>query len=121
MNEHLRRRIEELFSECNQVVLATCGPAGPQVSRVPSEVRDRYLILKVDRASDHLYNLEVQPELALLTPGWELHGTSKLRTTSTDVYLRSWQVAVQVIPTRVHILDQDSRRRIETIDFSKTS
>ena len=121
MNEHLRQRIEELFSECTQVILATCGPAGPQVSQVPSAVRERWLILKVDRTSDHLFNLDVQPKLALLTPGWELRGSGLLLSTNPDVYLHSWQAAIQVFPTRVHILDPDSRRRVETIDFSTPS
>lgn len=117
MNMHLRTQIDELLSRYQQVTLATCGPAGPQAGRVRSEIRNGHLVLKIDRTSDHLFNLEMQPDLTILTPDWELHGTGHILSAGANMFLPPWQTAIKVTPIRLHILDQDSLKRIETIDF----
>lgn len=117
MNEHLRQRAVELFSSCEQVLLVTCGPAGPQVSQVASQVRNEHLILLVECISDHLFNLEIQREVAVLSPAWELHGIAQVMQADAGVPVQPWQVAIKVRPARLHVLDADHTTRIETIDF----
>ncbi len=62
MNQHLQQRVADLLAQYDTVTLATCGPAGPQISRVPYRVQQLDLYLFVPHGSDHLFNLESQPE-----------------------------------------------------------
>lgn len=117
MTMHSRKQVDELLSRFQQMVLGTCGPAGPQTSRAGFEIKGSSLIVKIDRTSDHLFNLESHPDLVMLTPDWELRGTGKILPASANVLLCPWQVAIRVTPTRLHILDRDGLRRIETVDF----
>ncbi len=55
-------------------VLATSGPAGVQASEFPCEAIDLNLYLLVPQTSDHLFNLEHDSAVTLLTPEWELRG-----------------------------------------------
>ena len=117
MKTYVHTQIEDLLSRFQVVVLGTCGQAGPQVGRVGAEMKNGRLILKLDRTSDHLFNLECRPELVILTPTWELHGTAQVLIAGATVFLHPWQAAIRVTPTRLHILDRESGRRIETVDF----
>lgn len=117
MNEHLHDRIQELLSISEQVILATCGPAGPQVSVVTGQMSHGCFLLYVERASDHLFNLEQKPDLTALTTGWELHGRGEAMPDGMFSPPRPWQLVVRVKPTRMHLLDPVRRHRIETIDF----
>ena len=117
MKTYGHTQIEDLLSGFRVVVLGTCGAAGPQAGQVGAEIKDGWLILKLDRTSDHLFNLECRPELVILTPAWELHGTGQVLTAGATVFLHPWQAAIRVTPTRLHILDRESGRRIETVDF----
>ena len=74
MNKHLQKRIDAFLARYNTVTLATCGQAGLQISNVAYQANHFDLYLFVACNSDHLFNLETQPELALLAPTWKLHG-----------------------------------------------
>jgi hypothetical protein len=117
MTTYGQTQIEDLLSRYQVVVLGTCGQAGPQAGRVGAEMNDGQIILKIDRTSDHLFNLECKPDLVILTPAWELHGTGQILTAGAVVFLHPWQAAIRVTPTRLHILDRESGRRLETVDF----
>jgi hypothetical protein len=74
MNKHLQQRVEELLTLYDSATLATCGETGPQISSITYRTQQLDLYLFVPRSSDHLFHLEAQPELVLLSPGWQLHG-----------------------------------------------
>ena len=112
MNKHLQQRVESLFNAHNKVTLATCGPAGPQISIVTYSVKQLRLHLTLTHGSDHLFNLETMPSLVLMTIGWRLHG--KRHAISDDNHQ---QATVIVTGTRLHILSNDGQNTIETIDF----
>ena len=113
MNAHLQRRVNDLLHRHNSATLATCGPAGPQVSIVSFGVQQLCIHLTLSYGSDHLFNLETQPLLALLTSSWRLHGQGYM---IDDTYQHQ-QATVVVTATRLHILSNDSQHTIETIDF----
>lgn len=117
MNQHLKQRMESLLARKDSVTLATCGPAGPQISNIAYQIHQFLVYLFVPHGSDHLFNLEVQPELVLLSPGWKLQGIGVVKQENPDAALHSTQIVVQVVPVRLHILSQDGQFSIETIDF----
>ena len=112
MNKHLQLRVEALFNAHDTATLATCGPAGPQISIVTYSVKQLRLHLTLTHGSDHLFNLETEPSLVLMTAGWRLHGH---RHAISDT--NHQQATVIVIGTRLHILSDDGQNTIETIDF----
>ncbi len=115
MNTYLKQRVEELLNRYDAATLATFGQAGPQISIVPYETRDLQLHLFIPRHSDHLFNLETQADLVVLSPTWRLHGRSLTAGNATAPH--EWQSAVCVQPIRLHILSEDGQSTIETIDF----
>jgi hypothetical protein len=117
MNAHLQQRIEALFHQHERVTLATCGAAGPQISLVTARANGLTLVLFVPHTSDHLFNLEQQPELVLLTPTWKLHGRGVAAPEHPIAPPHAWQTAVRVVPVRLHILNDDSQNSVETLDF----
>ena len=120
MNRYLQQRLAELLAPYDTATLATCGDAGPQVSSVPYRTAGESLYLLVPHGSDHLFNLEAQPEVALLTPAWKLHGKGRTSRQSLTVPAHSWRVVVQVEPSRIHVLTADGDGYIETIDFESS-
>src|SRR5690606_3540353 len=116
-NAHPHQRAAELFTLCDQVIVVTCGPAGPQVSQATSRVWQERLLVLVQRTTDHLFNLEMQPEIVILTPGWELHGSAEVLLAEGPVWVEPWQAAILVQPARLHILEPGTFKRVETVDF----
>ena len=109
MNAHLQQRVTGLLQQYKRATLATCGAAGAQISLVTYSVSGLHLYLALAHGSDHLFNLESEPRLALLTSGWRLHGTGR---TAQDT---PYQPTVIVTVTRLHILN--GQHILETIDF----
>jgi len=121
MIEHLRLQAANAFSKFDHAVLATCGPSGPQVSRVQCKPQGTTLILHVPRSSDHLFNLEHQPEVAVLTPEWQLRGSAQILNPATcsvqESPLSNWNAMVKIQPIRLQIFGDDGLSFVETIDF----
>lgn len=115
MNAHLYQRVEALLKRYEAATLATCGPAGPQISVVHYHMEAMRLHLDVPHGSDHLFNLEGQPVLVLLTAGWRLHGQGIISTDAESAY--HGQAVVTVTANRLHILSADGKSTVETIDF----
>ena len=115
MNAHLYQRVEALPNRYEVATLATCGPAGPQISILSYYTEAIRLHLEVPHGSDHLFNLEGQPALVLLTAGWRLHGRGTISTDVESPYHR--QAVVTVTANRLHILGIDGKSTVETIDF----
>ena len=109
MNTHLQHRVNDLMQQYNAVTLATCGPAGPQISIVAYTVRQLHLHLLIPHGSDHLFNLEAQSNLVMMTEGWRLHGRGHI--THDD----HQQATIVVTGTRLHVLN--GQHSVETIDF----
>ncbi len=110
MNTHLRQRIETLLNAHDSATLATCGSAGPQISIVTYTVQQLGLHLALPHGSDHLFNLETQPTLMLLTASWRLHGRG-YATGDTNHH----QATVVVTGKHLHVLN--GQHTVETIDF----
>lgn len=110
MNTHLQQRVNDLLHRYSSATLATCGPAGPQIGIITYTIDQLHLHLALPHGSDHLFNLESQPSLVLMTEGWRLHGEGHK---SGDTYHQ--QATVVVTEIRLHILD--GQNTIETIDF----
>lgn len=121
MIEHLRLRATNAFAKFDHVILTTCGPSGPQVSRVQCRSQGTTLILHVPQSSDHLFNLEHQQEVAVLTPEWQLHGSARIVNPETcsvpENPLSNWDALVEIQPTRLQMLGEDGLSFVETIDF----
>jgi hypothetical protein len=112
MHADLQQRVAALLSQFDTAALATCGPAGGQLSFVPYAVQDLLLELFLPPGSDHLFNLETAPRIALLTAGWRLSGKGTVLPAHNST-TRQQAVIVQI--SRLHILNQQNQT--ETIDF----
>jgi hypothetical protein len=127
MIAHLRERVAQALSSVERVTFATCGPAGPQVSAVVCRSLGTTLYLLVQRASDHLFNLELVDEVMILTPKWELRGRARPLThpptaiavaqNASELADHSWEVWIEVISVRLQFLTDDGQSTLETIDL----
>jgi hypothetical protein len=121
MLDKLRDRAAQILAETSWCTLATTGPAGIQASMVHCAGRETSLYLLVPDTSDHLFNLEVEPEIAVTAETWHLRGTADIVQDSADMFStdqRQWHTIVKITPVRLHILpDRDAENYVETIDF----
>jgi hypothetical protein len=117
MNKHLERRIEAYLALYDSAILATCGAAGVQISTVTYQVHHLHLYLLLPHGSDHLFNLETQPEIVLLSPSWKLRGRAAVIHDNTVAAAQPWQITVQVVPVQLDLLSQSGDSALETIDF----
>lgn len=121
MLEHLRQRAANAFAKFDHVILATCGPSGPQACRVRCQARGTALILCIPRSSDHLFNLEHQQAVVVLTAEWQLHGTVRHVSTATppegEIAPSPWKAEIEIQPVRLQFLREDDLTFAETIDF----
>ncbi|MCB0210271.1 MAG: pyridoxamine 5'-phosphate oxidase family protein [Anaerolineae bacterium] len=122
MLDKLRDRATRILAETGRCTLATSGPAGLQASMVPCAGQGTTLYLLVPDTSDHLFNLESDPHVALTADSWQLHGTATIAQDSPEVFTtqqRQWHIIVRVTPIRLHILPMmcGPADYAETIDF----
>lgn len=117
MNKDIRQRVVELFSKYKTATLATCGEAGVQVSSVNYQTQQLTVYLLLPSYSDHLFNLETQPELVLLSPAWKLYGRKLEEVKSMILATQMWQTTIAVQPLRLHVNDENRNHIVETIDF----
>ncbi|RIK44113.1 MAG: hypothetical protein DCC55_03610 [Chloroflexi bacterium] len=125
MLDKLRDRVAKLLAETHICTLATTGPAGIQASMVPCAGRGTTLYVLVPDTADHLFNLEIEPEVAVTTQTWHLRGRAEIAKESTDLFAveqRQWHTVVRVAPIRLHILaESGTANYAETIDFDSES
>lgn len=122
MLDKLRDRAAQILAERELCTLATTGPAGLQASMVRCAGRGTTLYLLVPDTSDHIFNLESEPDVAVTTETWHLGGTADIIKDSTDVFSADqsqWHTVVRVTPKRLHILPAKGNKASygETIDF----
>ena len=121
MLDRLRDRAAQILAESRLCTLATTGPAGIQASMVQYSAREITLYLLVPATSDHLFNLELEPEVAVTTPTWHLRGRALIDHAPPDLFSvdqRQWHTVIRITPVRLHIQpEQGPVHHAETIDF----
>ena len=123
MLNHLLQRVTEALSAAKTATLSTHGAAGIQANVFPCEAVEITLYLLVPRTSDHLFNLEHNPEVVVTTGAWQLRGTASIAGDhpaglallgQSDA---AWCEVVAVRPMRLQIEPQGSLGHAETIDM----
>lgn len=123
MLDKLRDRATQILAETGLCTLATTGPAGLQASMVPCAGRGITLYLLVPDTSDHLFNLETEPEVAITAECWHLRGRADIiQDNNIEVFLAEqsqWHTVIRITPIRLHILPAKGGvvNYAETIDF----
>ncbi len=125
MLDYARQRAIEALGNPRTAVLVTSGPAGVQVSEFPCEALDLNLYVLVPQTSDHLFNLEHDSAVTLLTARCELKGKAQIISRDArDLDLGSlresgaeWCVLVRVEPSQVQIRGERGWGNLETIDL----
>lgn len=122
MIEHLRQRVFAALAAGEHGLLVTCGAAGPQASRVTYDTDGAAVYVLLPLASDHLFNVEGQPEALLRTDPWELRGHALVmlsrQPASAKRVQRDWEVWLEIRPVRFQFLSEDGQSPLETIDFA---
>lgn len=122
MLDKLRDQVTQMLAETRLCTLATTGPAGLQASMVRCVGRETTLYLLVPDTSDHLFNLENEPEVAITAETWRLRGVADIVKNGTDAFSANesqWHTIVKVAPVRLQILPVKGNTASygETIDF----
>lgn len=122
MLDKLHDRATQILAETGRCTLATTGPAGLQASMVLCAGQGTTLYLLVPDTSDHLFNLENEPNVAVTAETWRLHGTAEIVHDSLNLFSVQqcqWHTVVRVTPVRLHILPAQCglANYAETIDF----
>jgi hypothetical protein len=125
MLDYARQRAIEALKIPRRAVLATSGPAGLQAGEFPCEAIDLDLYLLVPKTSDHLFNLEHDSTVTLLTDRWELKGEAQvISPNSPDFELNllrepgaEWCELVRVDPCRMQVRREGGWGNLETIDL----
>jgi hypothetical protein len=124
MLDHLRNQVIETLAPTRQITLTTGGIAGLQTSVVPCESMGLCLYVRVPRMSDHLANIEDQPECVAVTEAWELRGVAR-RIAPSDypplalarASAAEWDALIEIRPTRLQIARRDGVGYAATIDI----
>jgi hypothetical protein len=126
MLDYARQRAVEVLKIPQRVVLATSGPAGLQAGTFACQAIGLDLYLLVPRTSDQLFNLECDPIVTVLAPGWELKGKAQRMPAEAPQeeldFMQEpaapWCVLVQIKSHRLQIHRTDGWGNLETIDLS---
>ena len=124
---HLRTRVATIMAESHQAILATWGPADIQAGVYPCEAKGLHIYMLVPRTSDHLYNLEISPDVVVTTHRWQARG--KARVLAPEIAPRAlrlgvreeaqWSVLLEIVPARVQIAAENDGPYVETIDVTE--
>ena len=124
--DYARQRAIQALKNTHFVILASSGPAGVQAGEVKCEDVELSLYLLVPQTSDHLFNLEGNPTVTLLTSTLEIKGEAHiLPAIPAGLDLRlireteaGWCALVRVDPHQIHVRNPDGWGYRETIDLS---
>ena len=125
MLDHAHGRLIEELSIPRRTIFVTAGPAGLLASDHPCEAVGLDLYLLLPKTSDHLFNLEHDPCVTLLTARWELKGKARpISPASLDHELSllkepgaEWCCLVLVKPYHIQISRETGWGYLETIDL----
>src|SRR5512135_1521006 len=127
MLDHLREQVVTALTQVNKVTFASHGPAGLQTSVLPCESAGMRLYLLVPRTSDHLLNIEAEPECVALAPDWELRGQARRILLSDHPGLLlprapelEWSVLVEIRPTQLNLLRPGEGGYSASIDIDES-
>jgi hypothetical protein len=125
MLEHLRQRVAQTLAGTASLTLSTQGPAGLQSGHFECELVGICLFILVPHTSDHLFNLETNPDIVAVNRHWNLRGLARpvlpdmappqLRLLRTPE--AGWSTLVEIRPRRVNILGESPSGYSETIDI----
>ena len=127
MLEDLRRRAAAALARACEATVATYGPAGLQADLVACAAQGLRLYLLVPSTSEHLFNLETNPELVVATAIWRVQGRGRglsaagrpVIATLNDNPSAPWCVWLEVVPTRLTIAHEHGWGAAETIDIGE--
>lgn len=125
MLDYARHRAMEALKVPRRAVLATSGPAGIQAGEFICEAIDLDLFLLVPKTSDHLFNLEHNSTVTLVTTEWGLKGQAQVippdewdrRLDLLQDSGADWCVLVRIEPWQMQIRREAGWGSIETIDL----
>jgi hypothetical protein len=123
MLNHLRQRVTETLSAARTATLSTHGAAGIQANVFPCEAVETTLYLLVPRTSDHLFNLEYNPEVVITAETWQVRGVACIAPDRPAGLLllqqpdAAWCEVVAIRPTRLQIEWSGGFGYAETIDI----
>jgi len=123
MLNHLRQRVTETLSAAKAATLSTHGAAGIQANVFPCEAVEAALYLLVPRTSDHLFNLEHNPEVVVTTETWQVRGVACIAPECPAGLAlleqpdAAWCAVLAVRPTRLQIEWPGGSGHAETIDI----
>ncbi|MCB8944466.1 MAG: hypothetical protein H6658_12020 [Ardenticatenaceae bacterium] len=125
MLNHLRQRVTEALASTQFATLSTYGAAALQATQLPCEAVGLHLYLLLPATSDHLLNLESQPEVVVTTTDWQLRGTAVILTPASyppnlDLLHRTeaqWSRLLQIRPAQFNIRRASGWGFSETIDI----
>ena len=130
MLNYARQRVRDVLQIPRMAVLATGGPAGVQAGEFPCEAVGLSLYLLVPKTSDHLFNLEQNSAVTVLTREWELKGDVQvilpdapglnldlIRESGPYANWLDWSVLVRVEPYQVQIRREAGWGTLETFDL----
>jgi hypothetical protein len=127
MLDYARQRAIETLRTSRKAVLVTGGPAGVQASEVACQAVDLEFFLLLPQVSDHLFNLEHNPQVTLLAAGWCMKGEAwVIPAFDAPPGLEllhepdaRWCMLVHVIPRQLQIRREGGWGDQETIDLQK--
>ncbi len=125
MLDYSSQRVEEILGAARTAVLASSGPGGLQAGEFPCEASGLAVWLLVPATSDHLFNLEHNPRVTLLTAAWELKGNAQVLAREDAPPGLSllqdpaapWCVTIRVQPAVLQIKGRQGWGYLETIEF----
>jgi hypothetical protein len=129
MLTHLRQLVQDALAPVEAATLSTTGPAGLQARLFPCQAMGLTLYLLVPSTSDHLFNLEYEPAVAVTTAHWQLAGNGRrllLPQAPADLGLAQMPEArgcdlVAVTPTRLQINRPCGWGYSDTIDIDEVT
>lgn len=128
MLDHLRKQVTDAIAQASQVSLTTGGIAGLQTSVLKCESCGLKLYTLIPQTSDHLVNIENNPECVAMTDRWELRGTARRVTLSEFPSLAlarmpdaAWSTLIEIQPKRLQIVRQAGVSDAATIDIDESS
>jgi hypothetical protein len=130
MLDYARQRAIQALSAPRTAVLATSGPAGVQVGKFPCKAVGLKLYLLIPQTSDHLFNLEHNPGVSILTDEWALKGAGKIiaaaagdacskpfETSGSYAAWLKWCALICIDPHQLQIHQEMGWGNRETIDL----
>lgn len=125
MLDHLRQRVTESLASAHSATLSTYGAAELQATLLPCESSGLTLYILLPATSDHLLNLQSNPEAVVTTPDWQLRGLAvvldKMNAPPGLALINKpeaqWGRLIEIFPTRLHLRRQNGWGYSETIDI----